>query len=366
MNGGQLDAALNLALGDKLTLVNKGFVQSLCLRFRGASRSAELAYADDVAETRRVMQLIREMHRLGVPLEPDGTAVSPERGKPDLQACENAVWRSDLILAARNLDSLRRANGVLETSGASHEASPGLDCLIEEGAAYVTELHARANATGNLEMPDLSRPSSDAEGSSLEDFLRSLKDTDERFLAGELEAALPQNASLFPVLNTVLCNHFLAIEQFFLQGFSLENCNEKGLGEERIKHSVDEMMGAFRIAQRIILLGSVPRPAYLQSIRLPHHVKVGSDAMEAIRSDLELTENLIGALEGAMTSPGMASEARTVDMLSLCLKTERDAQRRLSDQLERLAKGEAAPEASGRFETMLARYAINVDSMTKP
>ncbi len=364
MDRGRLDAALNLALGDKLTLVNKGFVQSLCLRFRGASRSAELAYADDVAETRRVMQLIREMQRLGVPLDPDGAAASPDRGKPDIQAHENSLWRSDLNLAARNLESLRQARSALERSESSHEASPGLDGLIEEGAAYVTELHARAEGAGNLEMPNLSRPSSDAEGHSLEDFLRSLKDTDERFLAGEPEAALPQNAPLFSVLNTVLGNHFLAIEQFFLQGFSLENCNEKGLGEERIKHSIDEMTRAFRIAQRIILLGSAPQPDFLQDIQLPYHVRVSSDALAAIRNDLELTENLIATLEGAMTSPGVASEAQTVDMLSLCLEMERDAQRRLSGQLERLVKGETAPEASGRFETMLSRYAITVDSMS--
>ena len=263
MNRGHLDTALNLALGDKLTLVNKGFVQSLCLRFRGASRSAELAYADDVAETRRVMQLIREMQRLGVPLDPDGAAASPDRGKPDLQAHEYSLWRSDLNLAARNLESLRQARSALERSESGHEASPELDGLIEEGAAYVTELRARAEGAGILEMPNLSRPSSDAEGCALEGFLRSLKDTDERFLAGELEAALPQDAPLFPVLNSVLCNHFLAIEQFFLQGFSLENCNEKALGEERIKHSLDEMTRAFRIAQRVILLSSAPQPDFL-------------------------------------------------------------------------------------------------------
>ena len=67
-----------------------------------------------------------------------------------------------------------------------------------------------------------------------------------------------------------------------------------------------------------------------------------------------------------MTSPGVALEAQTADMLSHCLEAERNAKRRLSGQLESLAKGKAAPEASGRFETMLARYAINVDSTTKP
>ena len=100
---------LNLALGDKLTMVNRGFVQSLCLRFQGERTAAELAYADNLAETRRLMQLIREMQRQGVPLDPDGAAGSPDRGGPDFQVREKAVWLTDLSLVTRNLASLRRA-----------------------------------------------------------------------------------------------------------------------------------------------------------------------------------------------------------------------------------------------------------------
>ncbi|MCE2518269.1 MAG: hypothetical protein J4G15_00335 [Alphaproteobacteria bacterium] len=341
MHGERLDAELNLALGDKLTLVNRGFVQSLCLRFHAERLAAELAYADNLAETRRLMQLIREMQRQGVPLDPDGAATGPDRGEPDFQVKEKAVWQADLSLAARNLAALRRARSALETS-------PGLDRLIEEGAAFVSELHDRAEAAGNLV------PASDAEGRSLEDFLEYLEDTDERFLAGEADTERPGDEALIAVLNTVLCNHFLAIEQFFLQGFLLEHCNEKALGEVRIGHSVDEMTCAFRVAQHIILLGAEPRPVFMPDIRLPHRVMVGSDPLAAIRHDLELTENLIATLEGAKTT----AEPKTVDILSRSLETERKARTWLSGQLERLSKGEAPPEASGRFDMMLQRWAV--------
>ena len=137
MHSERPDADLNLALGDKLTMVNRGFVQSLSLRFHGERTAAELAYADNLAETRRLMQLTREMQRQGVPLDPDGVAESPDRGEPDFQVTEKAVWLSDLSLMARNLASLRRARSALETS-------PGLDDLIEEGAAFVAALHDRA------------------------------------------------------------------------------------------------------------------------------------------------------------------------------------------------------------------------------
>ena len=269
IKGERPDVDLNLALGDKLTMVNRGFVQSLCLRFHGERTAAELAYADNLAETRRLMQLIRAMQRQGVPLDPDGAAGDQDRGEPDFQVQEKAVWLSDLNLMTRNLASLRRARSASGTS-------PGLDGLIEEGAAFVAELRRRAEAAGNLAPSESGEPASNAEGRSLEDFLESLEDTDERFLAGETSADRPVDQVLSAVLNTVLCNHFLAIEQFFLQGFLLEQCGETALGEVRIGHSVDEMTFAFRVTQRIILLGAEPRPVFRPDIRLPYSVKVGS------------------------------------------------------------------------------------------
>ena len=83
MKGERPDVDLNLALGDKLTMVNRGFVQSLCLRFHGKRTAAELAYADNLAETRRLMQLIRAMQRQGAPLDPDGAAGDPPPSRPE-------------------------------------------------------------------------------------------------------------------------------------------------------------------------------------------------------------------------------------------------------------------------------------------
>ena len=185
-----------------------------------------------------------------------------------------------------------------------------------------------------------------------------MEDTDERFLAGETDRARPPDETLLTVLNTVLCNHLLAIEQFFLQGFLLEHCNEKALGEVRIQHSVDEMTCAFRVTQRLILLGAEPRPVFMPDIRLPHRVKVGTDPLTAIRHDFELTENLIATLEDAKGAAETAREPKTVDILSRSLTTERNAQTWLSGQLERLSKGGPPPQPSGRFDMMLLRWAV--------
>ena len=303
------------------------------------------------AETRRLMQLIRAMQHQGVPLDSDGAAGDPDRGEPEFQVQERAVWLSDLNLMARNLASLRRARSASGTS-------PGLDGLIEEGAAFVSELRRRAEAAGHLALSESGEPASNAEGRSLEDFLESLEDTDERFLVGEVDTVRSVDEALIAVLNTVLCNHFLAIEQFFLQGFLLEQCGETALGEVRIGHSVDEMTFAFRVTQHIILLGAEPRPVFRPNIRLPHRVKVGSGPLAAIGHDLELTEALIAALEDAKTLAHEASEPGAVDILSRSLETERNAQTWLSGQRTRLSQGGASPEASGRFDTMLQRWAV--------
>ena len=293
------------------------------------------------------MRLIRVMQRQDVPLDPDGVVTGPDRGSPDFQESEKAVWQADLGLARRNLESLRQARN-------AHPGAPGLESLITEGAAFVADLQARIDGTGNVAPTNSGEAASDAEGRSLEDFLDVLEDTDERFLAGEADRGQPADDVLFAVLNTVLNNHFLAIEQFFLQGFQLEHLGEKALGEARIQHSVDEMTLAFRVTQHINLVGSRPRPVFHPRIRLSHRVNVGRDPLDAIGRDLDLTDKLVTTLEGArtLTDPG------TADILSRSLETERSARRQLSGQFRRLREGGAPDEASGRFDMMLQRWAV--------
>ena len=96
----------------------------------------------------------------------------------------------------------------------------------------------------------------------------------------------------------------------------------------------------------------------MPDIRLPHRVKVGTDPLTAIRHDFDLTENLIATLEDAKGAAETAREPKTVDILSRSLTTERNAQKWLSGQLERLSKGGAPPQPSGRFDTMLQRWAV--------
>lgn len=351
-------AELNLALRDNLTLINKGFVQALCLRFHDSKQRAQLAYADNLAETRRLMQLLVEMQRQDMPLDPDGVSENPDRGSPDLQSKAKEIWLSDFRLAARKLESLRRGQTSLKSSRPDRSGSLGLDRLIEEGEEFAADLRDRSNGIENLDQFDPTRVASDAEKKTLEDFLGYVEGIEEAFMVGKTETTRPENDPVFTVLNTVLSNHFLAIDQFFLHGFLLHKSNEKALAKERIMHSVDEMKGAFRATQRILVLGSVPRPIFLQDIRSPYCVRVGSGPLEAIRNDLELTEKLIVNLQGAKELAETASESRSVDMLWDFVNMESDAKRRLSTQLEQLSKGETSGKGSDKIDTMLDRWGV--------
>ncbi len=351
-------AELNLALRDNLTLINKGFLQALCLRFHDSKQRAQLAYADNLAETRRLMQLVREMQRWDIPLDPDGTSENPDRGAPDLQSKAKEIWLSDLKLAARKVESLQRGRTSLKSSRPDSPELSGLDRLIEEGEEFVAELRDRSNGLEDFSRFDPTRAASDAEKNTLEDFLGYVEDIEDAFLRGKAETKRPENDPVFTVLNTVLSNHFPAIDQFFLHSFLLHQWNEDALAEVRLKHSVDEMKGAFRTVQRVLLLGFVPGSAFLQDLRSPYRVAVGSNPLEAIRNDLDLTETLIVKLKRAKELAENASDARSVDMLSSFIDIEGNAKRWLSKQLEKLSKGETSGKGSGKFDTMFDRWAV--------
>ncbi len=351
------DANLNLALRDNLTFINKGFVQALCLRFHDSKERARLAYADNLAATRQVMQLLREMDCLGIQPDPDGAPGNPDRGGPDLQSKAKDIWLSDLALATRKLESLRRGKASLEASCPDGSEFPGLDRLIGEAEAFAAELQDRSNGIENLDPLDPAKVASQAEKNTIEDFLGYVENAEEAYLAGHTDAPLPENDRMFAVLNTVLNNHFLAIDQFFVHAFMLAQWNEKALAEASIRHSVGAMKGAFRTAQRIFVLGSVPKPVFLEDIRLPYRVRTGSDPLDATRNDLALTDELTIQLQRAKALAENASEARSVDLLSSAIDVQSNAKRKFTAQLETLSAGETPGAGSGKFDRMLDTWA---------
>ena len=350
-------ADLSLAVRDNLTMVNKGFVQSLCLRFHDSHERAQLAYADNLAETRRLMQLLCEMQRLDLLPDPDGASADTDRGGPDLQSTAHDIWTSDLQLATRRLESLQSAQAALKASRSGGAGSPGLDRLIEDAEAFVAELEARSNGIETFGPPDPQHVKSDAEKNTLDDFFGYVQRTEDAFLASKTETPRPDDDPMFAVLNTLLSNHFLAIDQFFLQGFLLYRWNEDALAEGRLKHSVDQMKAAYRTAQRILVLGSVPRSVFLDELRIPYYVTVGSNPLEALQNDAMLSARLIDAMQRGRELAEKAPEPRTVGMLSQLIEVESAARGHVSEQVDALANGTSPGKGTGKFESMLKHWA---------
>tara|TARA_Y100000588_G_scaffold62393_1_gene61826 strand:+ start:695 stop:1687 length:993 start_codon:yes stop_codon:yes gene_type:complete len=314
---------LNVALGGGLVLVNKGFVQSLCLWFDDSRSSAELAYSDNLAATRRLMQLIRAMQRLGVRLDPDGADQNADRSDAELQSTELAIWSSDLQVVVRTLDPLRGAQAELELAGVEDGAVDAIVCLAEECEAFAAALRSRAENSLAHESGASEQRVSDAEGTNLEGFLKGLADTDSTLLNGRLESE-----------------------------------GQTALAEVRIRHSLAEMSAAYRVAQRILVLGAKPASVFSPDLHVPHRIDVGSSAADALSDDLILTERLEGALEHACAAPAVAADRRSVELLSVAIGLETEMSDWLSTQKLALSQSAQPAPASGAFDHMLERWSV--------
>ena len=353
MHHDKASEALNRAMRDTLTMINKGFVQSLCLRLHESRQHAQLAYGDNLAETSRLLQLLGEMQRLDMPLDPDGASGNADRGGPDLNSSAKEIWPSDASLAGRRLESLKVGLSALRESPDGGPEATGLEQLAHESEAFVADLEERAKGNENLGQFDPENVASEAEKNTLEDFLDYADGTDPSFVEGKIDRTRDENDPLFAVLNTVLGNYFLAIDQFFLHGFMMQKWQEKELAEAGIKHSVDAMRGAYRIAQHILVLGAVPKSDYNPAIRLTYHVNPGSSPLDAVHNDLELTGKLAETMHAAKELVEKISEPQSAALLSSLIDKEVETGEWLSRQMEKLSSGDATGEGSGKFDSML-------------
>lgn len=163
-------------------------------------------------------------------------------------------------------------------------------------------------------------------------------------------------SEVFATLDTVLHNYFLAIDQYFLHGFLMQEWREKALAAERIKHSVEAMRGAYRVAQRILVLGSMPKSNTLSDIRLPYRVSLGTGPLSAVQKDFDLTARMLESLERARDIVQGSADQATNEMFALLVERETQARDGLSAQLEALSAGTASAVDSGEFDAMLDRW----------
>ncbi|MDG2479377.1 MAG: ferritin-like domain-containing protein [Alphaproteobacteria bacterium] len=354
MHRGGIATDLNLVLRDNLTLIDKGFVQALCLRFHDSRERAQLAYADNLAETRRLMILLREMQRLGIPLDPDGAANVPERGDLDLQHEARAIWLSDGDLAGRKLECLLRAQNALQDSGKPTLAT--LARLIAENRELHEDLGKRAQGIENFDPPDPEEQKSEAEKATFEEFLKHLPYADPQFLAGESEVAGENLGDVSATLNAVLNNSFIAIDQFFVHGFVFRGHREHAIAQESIGYSILQMGAAYRLAQRILVLGAVPGGQNNEELRLSYRVVAGQDPAEALQNDLDLLDRRTAGLERARMLMNEEWDRGSFDLLSILLAGEARTREKLRARQGALAGGTTIGGAGEKFDAMLSMW----------
>ena len=129
-------------------------------------------------------------------------------------------------------------------------------------------------------------------------------------------------------LNSQLTGELTAINQYFLHAKMQENWGYTKIAKHTRAESMEEMVHAERITDRILLLGGLPNFARLNPLR------IGTTVKEQLQSDLAVEEDAVAVLRPGieyMRSVGDTTSARLFEEI---LDNEEDHIDYLTTQLE--------------------------------
>ena len=141
-----------------------------------------------------------------------------------------------------------------------------------------------------------------------------------------------RSAKVFEALNKILTNEMTAINQYFLHSRMLKDWGFEKLGEYEFKESVDEMMHADLLIERILFLNGLPN---LQDL---HRLRIGENVKEMLECDLALEEAAIPELREAIALCEAETDFVSRDLLSDILENEEEHLDYLETQLELVEK----------------------------
>ncbi len=119
-------------------------------------------------------------------------------------------------------------------------------------------------------------------------------------------------------LNDALKNELTAINQYFLHYRILDNWGIGRLAKYEYDESIDEMKHADRLAARVLLLGGLPNFQMLGRLR------IGESVEEILRSDLELEQEALGQLIGAIAHCEAVQDYASRELFVSILESEEE------------------------------------------
>ena len=135
------------------------------------------------------------------------------------------------------------------------------------------------------------------------------------------------DAAIIEALNDVLTAELNAINQYFIHHKMCENWGYERLSKKKREESIGEMKDADEIMERILYLDGVPNMQRLYPVR------VGEDAVEQHKLDLEVETEAIKRLNDAIALCREKGDNGTRDLLERILRGEEEGADWLEAQL---------------------------------
>jgi bacterioferritin len=135
------------------------------------------------------------------------------------------------------------------------------------------------------------------------------------------------DAQLIELLNEILTAELTAINQYFIHAKMCENWGFDRLAKKKREESIDEMKDADRLIERILYLDGTPNMQRLFPVR------VGEDAIEQHRLDLQLELEAVARYNRAVAVAREKGDAGTKELLEHNLTREESSVDWLESQL---------------------------------
>ena len=126
------------------------------------------------------------------------------------------------------------------------------------------------------------------------------------------------NDEVINLLNEVLTSELTAINQYFIHSKMCDDWGFQKLAAKKREESIEEMKHADIIIARILFLEGVP------NMQRYFPVKVGEDAIEQHRLDLQVEYDAVKRLNAGITLCGDKGDNGTRELLQMILQQEEE------------------------------------------